>query len=100
MKERTMKVKTFEIINHGWDHNQYFQGCGVAFTPFTHVVTGCGITAKEAYEDAIDQIASEFDTDVLPSRPRGIRARDKVPASHLKEDSEVWWYVSIRFTVE
>ena len=96
-----MKIATFEIINHGVEHEQYFQGCGVAFTRFTHVVTGAGMTAREAYKDAAEQIAmSEGEATGLPTRPVGIRARDKVPASHMGEDSEFYWYVSIRYTLQ
>ena len=46
----------YEIINHGPEHSQYFQGCGVSFTKFDTVTTGIGTNAKEAYENAIDQL--------------------------------------------
>lgn len=46
---------TFEIIDHGWDNPDYFQGCGVAFTQWQHCVTGAGDTALEALEDALEQ---------------------------------------------
>ena len=94
------KVTKFEILNHGFEHAQYFQGCGVAFTEFDHCVTGAGMNAREAYEDAVEQIAmSEGEATGLPKRPAGIRARDKVPASHQGEDSEFYWYVSIRYNL-
>lgn len=68
-------MKKFEIINHGADHEQYFPGCGTAFSDYDHVVTGAGMDAKEAYEDAIEQVyqvndnASELR---LPKMPRGL----------------------------
>ena len=93
------KVTDFEIVNHGYEHEQYFQGCGVAFTKFEHVATGAGHTARDAYADALDQIYSFADASALPKRPAGIRQRDHVPASHCGEDSEFWWYVSIRYNV-
>jgi hypothetical protein len=91
-------ISKFEIINHGYDHSQYFQGCGVAFTDFDHVVTGCGMDAKEAYQDAVNQLAmSNYNMDKLPTRPHGIRQKDKIPAEYLKqENNELFWYVSIR----
>jgi len=96
-----MKVD-FEIINHGYENSQYFQGCGVSFTSYTHVATGCGGNAKEAYEDAVEQLCQDPELDsldlanALPSRPRGIRARDKVPAEYSGEDSDTYYYVSVR----
>lgn len=37
----------YQIINHGYENSQYFQGCGVSYTEFEHVQTGCGNDAKE-----------------------------------------------------
>ena len=92
--------KQYEIINHGYDHSQYFQGCGTYGTPFEYVATGCGMTAKEAYEDAVDQIAMTGHKINLPTRPRGINAKDKVPAKIAREETnEIWWYVSIRYNL-
>lgn len=91
--------KQYEIINHGYDHSQYFQGCGTYGTPFESVVTGCGYNAKEAYKDACEGVAqSGGPVDKLPKRPRGITLRDKVPAKLAREEmNEIYWYVSIRF---
>ena len=52
-----MKIKAYELIDHGIEHNQYFQGCGTSFTKFTHVWTGVGDSSKEAYEDAVDPVS-------------------------------------------
>ena len=95
-----MKYTEHEILNHGYDHSQYFQGCGTG-SHFEHVVTGCGNNAKEAYEDAVEQVhCSVIDVEVkLPERPRGIRKKDSVPAKYCKEESEIYYYVSIRFNI-
>lgn len=91
------KIKAFEIINHGYDHAQYFQGCGIALTPFEDVATGVGYSASEAYEDAVESLALDWDVSALPKRPRGIRKADHVPAKLFREeDNEFNWYVSIR----
>ena len=83
-----------EIINHGWTDSQNFQGCGTYWSAFDNVVTGCGMNAKEAYEDALEQMAQiGVDVDKMPTRPRGIRRRDKVPA----KAEDCYWYVSIRY---
>jgi len=88
----------YEILNHGWDHSQYFSGCGVAFTNYTDVVTGIGDNAKEAYEDALEQMAmSGVSIDSMPKRPSGIRVRDKVPHD---ANVECYWFVSIRWKKE
>ncbi len=89
-----MKVIEYEIINHGMEHSQYFRGYGVSGTRYTHVWTGIGDSAKEAYSDALDQMAMEDQQAALmmPTRPSGIRVRPRVP--HDSED--VYFYVSIR----
>jgi hypothetical protein len=88
----------YEIINHGPDHEQYFQGCGTAFSDFDRVVTGCGFDAAEAYNDAVEsvyQCYDKADSLHLPKRPRGIGITKK---NHVPARSEDWyWYVSIRY---
>ena len=97
-----MKTPRFEIISHGPDHAQYFQGCGTSHTRFASVVTGIGDNAREAYEDCIDQIyqlyGSKAEALRLPAHPRGIRKSDCLNKAEL-ENEEYSWYVSIRFTV-
>ena len=92
------KIEAYEIINHGYEHAQYFQGCGTAFTEYEDCFTGIGDNAKEAYEDAVEQLATaDYDISSLPTRPIGIRKRDKVPASYHKDElNEIYWHVSIR----
>jgi hypothetical protein len=89
-----MKLVEYEIIDHGMEHSQYFQGYGVYGTRFTHVWTGVGDSSKEAYNDALDQMFMDDReaAEKMPTRPSGIRARPKVP--HDSED--VYFYVSIR----
>lgn len=96
-----MKLKSFDIRDHGVEHSQYFQGCGTAFTPYTHCFTGCGNDAKEAYEDALEHAFMSGDpprevVEKLPRRPRGINRRMKVPA---RAGDDVYYYVSIRLEV-
>jgi hypothetical protein len=87
----------FEIVNHGPDYPDYFQGCGVAFTPFDNVVTGIGNTAKEAYFDALDSMAQQDSKSAerMPNKPHGIRESDSVPHSM---GPDAYWYVSIRWS--
>lgn len=115
-RNNAKRIAEYEIIDHGEDHPQYFQGCGVSFTRFDACYTGVGENAKEAYEDAADQVASsgEWNADTLPTRPRGIRkdacvnhkshesGRDDNNEAPYGQDQEcdgsceMYWYVSIR----
>lgn len=52
------KILEFEIVDHGVEHSDYFQGCGVAFTKFSDVATGIGDSLQEALEDAAEQLAT------------------------------------------
>ena len=63
------KIRDFELIDHGIEHSQYFQGCGVA--GFENVATGVGPEPGLAIEDCLDQIAcgeGDWDTDDLERR--------------------------------
>lgn len=98
-----MRVTDYEIVSHGYWQAQYFPGCGVARTRFQHCATGAGMDAVEAYNEALEQIACSDadDTSALPDRPRGqrITKRHRVPSDLRGEDSEVYWYVSIRYNL-
>ena len=50
------------VIYHGLEHEQYFQGCGRG--QLDDVATGIGDTARDALEDALEMIANT-DIDVL-----------------------------------
>ena len=58
-----MKIEEFRIT---WtaDHEQYFQGHGIACTDYTHCATGYGNTLRDALEDALESLAQQsFDID-------------------------------------
>lgn len=60
-------ITDHEVIRHGKMASDYFQGCGVALTHYTHVATGIGSDDDEALEDAIEQLAEQdVDTSSLP----------------------------------
>jgi hypothetical protein len=57
-------IEDYEIVDHGIENSQYFQGCGTSLTEFEQVATGIGDNPKEAIEDALDQLAQMgWDTD-------------------------------------
>jgi hypothetical protein len=87
----------YEVIVHGVEHSQYWQGIGVHGTDYCSVVTGIGNNAKEAYLVAVDhiyQICDQADRLRLPFKPRGIRQTDHV----VPLDTEDWYcYCSVLF---
>lgn len=94
------RITDYEIIDHGVQHSQYFPGCGVAFTYFSHVVTGIGETAFEAALNAIEQIQmlGDYDTDGieiahLVRMPGDDRLKDESGDIH----PDFHHYVSIRW---
>lgn len=54
-------ITDHEVIVHGVEHEQYFQGCGVSFTSFADVATGIGGDAHEAFLDALEILADSWD---------------------------------------
>ena len=83
-------IQDFELIHHGIDYPDYFQGCGVAFTDFTCVVTGIGATIAEAIDDCLNQMESE-----------GMESRIEEKYGPIPEGYEcpegAYHYVSIRW---
>jgi hypothetical protein len=71
-----MTPTDYEIVVHGIEHEQHFQGCGVAGTDYTAVFTGIGNNPDEALDDALEQAAmSGWDVDANAKlRRRGSHA--------------------------
>ncbi len=117
------KITSFQVVDHGIEHEQYFQGCGVAFTEYDECVTGCGDNFAEALDDALESIAQDnIDVDALeleihrdedwmgewPTTPSATSVFQKHNPEAYDEDSDEWdmdgcelyYYVSIRYSVE
>lgn len=63
------KIGDFELVDHGVDGEQYFQGCGTSYTPFEHCATGCGDSAAEAVDDMLESVAQDdFETEGMEKR--------------------------------
>ena len=106
-------VTDFEVVDHGIDGAQYFQGCGVSFTAFEHVVTGCGDTFADAVDDALESISQtcayapggfdQFEALIMADAPANAPSVSKylesqgVADDDTEEDSEMYYYVSIRY---
>ena len=87
----------FEFVRHGIEHEQYFQGCGVAFTRWTNAVTGIGSTEAEAFDDALEMLAQMEDcTSELMHDAELEFSRIKDLDEELA-DGECHYYVSIRY---
>jgi hypothetical protein len=112
-------VSAFEIVDHGIEHSQFFQGCGTAFSRFDYVATGCGFSAAEAFSDALDQIACGADSVDLSAIERSKegrtfaskRAEKANVYAHLRDAGEIkrrqdvpdgcelYYYVSVRYSL-
>ena len=96
----TMAIE-FEIIDHGCDGSSYFPGCGVSFTRFTHVATGIGVSAREAANDAAEQMACSIGGSLPEALDAEIAELNDAPSFDPcdPEISDEWHhFVSIRWT--
>ena len=93
MQNTDKQLGDWQWIDHGIEHEQYFQGCGVSFTEFTDCYTGIGASAQEAADDAAEQAAmSGWNVDCLENDISQHNA-----AVYVKEDEyDLWYYVSLR----
>lgn len=111
-------VIDYELIDHGIEHSQYFQGCGTTFTDFDECVTGIGSDPAEAIGDALEQLAQDdWETEELEKRILADEGwtefptypsvedylREENPAEWVDENGEIKWddcelhyHVSIR----
>lgn len=87
------KPTDHQILDHGVNGSQYFQGCGTYGTEYTHVYTGIGDSAHEALEDALEQAAtSDWETEEIHND----LSKDISIPEDAKEESELHHFVSIR----
>lgn len=109
MKQITI-ISDYEIIRHGVEHSDYFQGCGTAFSKFEHVSTGIGDTEKEAFEDALESMAmghsfgegqiEKLEADETKWDTRDIQEAIGATDEEMEgNDSTPYWHVSIRYNV-
>jgi hypothetical protein len=95
------KIVAYEIVSHGVEHEQYFQGCGVAFTKYDECYTGIGDSEKAALEDAIEQaVCSEciFPSELTAEIDGLVNEADTRTTESV--DDDVHYYVSIRLKAE
>ena len=97
-------ISDYEIIDHGIENSQYFQGCGTAFSKYENVVTGCGSNPSEAIADALDQISAmdfnvcaTLESEVDVGEYLGTTSPNTNPSHEENEDSKMYYYLSIRW---
>jgi len=89
------------------DFPEYWQGVGVSYTSWDHVITGCGFTCGEAFDDCLEQIAMgdiEIPED-LESHEFNFRkemtACDFMGTTDTTENEETpLFYVSVFFNID
>lgn len=86
------KIAEYELLHHGVDGSQYFQGCGVSGTDFDDCYTGIGNSPKEAFEDALDMLAQDYEiSQDLEQDVQGESAVDEVEIEVSKyRPAQVW----------
>lgn len=106
-------VEDYEIVDHGIDNSQYFQGCGTAFTEFEEVATGIGDDFAEAIDDCLEMLAQQgWDAEQLEKKikvdehwtvagyPQSNSVSDMLDDEDVseedREDCECYYHVSIR----
>lgn len=85
-----MKIAAYEIENIGIDHSQYFSGRSTVFTKWDSVFVGVGDTEFEALEDALNQVAEDYDnTDIVQN------TLSMIGYINDNGDSELYYYVAL-----
>ena len=101
-------VSQYGITKHGVDNDQYFPGDGIAFTQYTDFATGIGDCAREALDDALEQLASSgWDVSpIVEHELAGMSTRSLcADCEHYNaqegclvpgEECELHWYVTVK----
>ena len=91
--EESVNEEDYQILDHGIESEQYFQGCGTFGTKFDDCFTGIGESAYDALDDALEQAAmSDYDVDGIPND----LSKDKIEREEDSDGDERHYYVSIR----
>jgi hypothetical protein len=96
------KVADFEVIDHGIEYPDYFQGCGVAFTSYANVVTGIGDNPADALDDCLEMMAqSGVDVEDMEERILALCGWKEFPTKPSVNGAEdAYYHASIRWNEE
>ena len=95
-------IVDFEIVDHGIEGEQYFQGCGLSHSRFEDVATGCGDNPAEAIDDALESLAqNDWDVEgmekrILAQELPGKRVLPTKPRVTSRHADDCHYYLSIR----
>jgi len=60
------RIAEWQVVPHGINTSDYFQGHGIALTEYTHTATGCGHNPDTALDDALENLAqADLETDAI-----------------------------------
>lgn len=93
----------YQLLNHGANHPNQFQGCGIALTNYTGVVTGIGSTLTDAFETALDQLATLGSKENILANRLANDTSATMEFGHapdLEPSDERTYHVSIRYKVD
>jgi hypothetical protein len=93
-------IVEFEVCDHGIEHEQYFQGCGISCTQFEDIATGMGDNPAEAIDDALEQLACNgWDCEGMEKRILAGTRKRKLPTKPRvtsRQSEDCHYYLSIR----
>ena len=124
MTLKKTEITDYEIVDHGVEGSQYFQGCGVALTDYEFVATGNGDNFAEAIDEALEymsqgeecsgvdfkglearMLADEGLTE-WPTEPSAMAVARKANGvmsdeewEELMGECDTYYYVSVRYNV-
>lgn len=84
-------IKSYQIVDHGIEHEQYFQGCGISFISYQDIATGMGNNYSDALDDAADSLAqNNWDTSTIEElKMRPVNGQ-------IINNPDIHYYLSIR----
>ncbi len=92
-------IDRFQVLFHGVENSQYFQGCGVSCMEYDDVATGIGNNPAEAIDDALESLAQQgYETEGMEKRICRDIGKRKLPLRPAVKASEedCYYYASIR----
>jgi hypothetical protein len=91
-------IVKFELIDHGLEHPDYFQGCGVALTKYEACFTGIGATPYEAAHEALELATHDYSWNdvVFDECETEIEETLQYRVEAIPDDSDATYHVSIR----
>lgn len=82
------KITDYSLHPEGFHHPDYYQGFGCTFTAYNRSILGAGTTEREAYNDALEQLAADgFDVSEIEKENPEEGFSDGQPETEVEEIS-------------